>query len=200
MPNSVAPYGLQACMTSDGGLLRVNRYWAPASLASLGIGTPVNIGGSANTANTTNGQETPAGTMPTIVVATSGDGNKLLGAIIGFEFDPNELQQAGYNPASTGRIVYVADHPMQKFTIIDDGTALAVTDIGLNANVTVGTVNAFTGLDSSTLDTSTPNTNATYQLKILSLYNAPDNVIGTANAQYVVQINNHIFGNIVAGV
>jgi len=200
MVNSVAPYGLQACMTSDGGLLRVNRYWAPASLASLGIGTPVNLGGTANTANTTNGQETPAGTMPSIVVATGGDGNKLLGAIIGFELDPNDLQQAGYNPASNGRIALVADHPMQKFTIIDSGTAVQVTDIGQNANLTIGTVNAFTGLDSTTFNSAALAGTSTFQLKLLSLYNAPDNVIGTANGQYVVQINNHIFGNVTAGV
>ena len=200
MANTNVAYGLQACKTSDGGLLRVNQYWAPASLASLGIGTPVNLGGTANTANVTNGQETPAGTMPSIVVATSGDGNKLLGAIIGFEMDPTDLQLAGYNAANSGRIVYVADHPEQRFTIIDDGTALAVTDIGLNANLTVGTVNAFTGLDSTTLDTSTPATDATFQLKILSLYNSPGNTIGEASAAYVVKINNHALANVVIGV
>lgn len=199
MANTNVAYGLQAVRMSDGGYLRVNPYYAPASLASLGIGTPVNIGGSANTTPVINGQEWPNGTLPTIVVATGGDGNKLLGAIVGFEFNPNELQQAGYNPASTARIVYVADHPMQQFTIIDDGTALAETQIGLNANLTVGTVNAFTGLDSTTLDTSTPATDATFQLKILALDNAPGNELA-ANAAYRVQINNHIFGNITAGV
>jgi hypothetical protein len=50
------------------------------------------------------------------------------------------------------------------------------------------------------LDTSTPGTNATYQLKILRLNNRPNNVIGEANGEYVVKINNHLFGNVTAGV
>ncbi len=199
MANTNVAYGLQAVRTSDGGYLRVNPYYAPASLASLGIGTPVNLGGTSNSSPVINGQEYPAGTLASIVVATGGDGNKLLGAIVGFEMNPSDLQQAGYNPASTARIVYVCDHPEQQYTIIDDGTTLAVTDIGLNANLTMGTVNAFTGLDSTTLDTSTPQTDATFQLKILALDNAPGNELA-ANAAYRVKINNHALANVVIGV
>ncbi len=199
MANSARPYGLQAI--SDDGIVRFNRYWAPASLASLGINTPVNLGGTSNSAAVTNGQETPAGTMPSIVVATGGDGNKLLGSIVGFEAIPTNLFVAGYNAASTGRIVYVADDPKQKFSIVDDGLAvLAITDVGLNANLTVGTVNAFTNVDSSSLDTTTPATDATYQLKILSVFDVPGNTVGYAYTQWVVQINNHILANIVTGV
>lgn len=199
MANTARPFGLQP--VSDDGIVRWNPYYAPASLASLGIGTPVNIGGSANTANVTYGMETPAGTLPSIVVATGGDGNKLLGSIVGFDLIPTNLFVAGYNAASTGRVVHVADDPKQKFIIVDDGqNVLTTSDVGLNANITVGTVDAFTNTDSSSLDTSTPATDATYQLKILGAYNTPGNTIGEAYCTWLVQINNHIFGNVVAGV
>lgn len=200
MANAARPFGLQPIRTSDGGYLRVGRYWAPASLASLGIGTPVNLGGTSNSASVTNGQETPAGTMPSIVVATGGDGNKLLGSIVGFELLPTNLFVAGYNAASTGRIVYVADHPSQQFIIVDDGVGtLAITDVGLNANLTMGTVNAFTNVDSTSLDTTTPATDATFQLKILSLFDTPGNEVAVY-ATWRVQINNHALANIVIGV
>lgn len=199
MANTARPNGLQAIRTSDGGYLRVNPYYAPASLASLGIGTPVNLGGTSNTVNTINGQEWPAGTLPTIVVATGGDTNKLLGSIVGFELIPTSLLTT-FNAANTARVVYVADHPSQQFAIVDDGVgSLAATDVGLNANLTVGTVNAFTGVDSTSLDTTTPASDATFQLKILGLYNVPGNEIA-AYATWRVQINNHVLANITTGV
>jgi len=198
MANTTAAYGLRP--SSNNGIIRIRPYYAPASLASLGLGTPVVRSGTSNSVNTINGQIWPAGTLASIAVATSGDGNKLTGAIVGFELIPTNLFAASYNAANTQRVVYVTDSPEQLYTIIDDGAnLLAVTDVGLNANLTVGTVNAFTGLDSTTLDTSTPATDATYQLKILGLSNRVGNELATG-AEWVVKINNHTDANIVAGV
>lgn len=198
MANTTAAYGLKP--VSNNGILRVNPYYVPASLASLGIGTPVVRGGTSNTAATINGQHYPSGSLASIAVATGGDGNALTGSIVGFELIPTDLFKAGYNTASTERIAFVSDHPDQQYTIIDDGAnLLAVTSVGLNANLTVGTVNAFTGLDSTTLDTSTPATDATFQLKILSLSNRQNNELALS-AEWVVKINNHTDSNVVAGV
>ena len=198
MANNTAAYGLKPCRNS--GIFTVNPYYVPASLASLGIGTPVVRSGTANSVNTINGQVYPAGTLASIAVVTSGDGNKLTGAIVGFELIPTDLFKAGYNPASTQRIAYVTDHPQQKYTIVDDASAsVPVTSIGLNANLVVGTVNAFTGLDSTTLNATTPAVTATFQLKILGLNNRQGNELGTG-AEWLVLINNHTDANIVAGV
>ena len=143
MANNTTAYGLKPVSAAWGMGLRVRAYYAPASLASLGLGTPVIRAGTANT---------------------------------------------------------VSIIPEQLFTIIDDSVGtLAVTDVGLNANLTVGTVNAITGLDSTTLDTTTPATDATFQLKILGLNNRPGNELA-AGAEWVVKINNHTDANIVAGV
>jgi len=198
MTNSTAAYGLKPI--NNDGILRITPYYVPASLASLGIGTPVVRSGTSNAVAIINGQSYPIGSLASIAVATSGDGNKVTGSIVGFELIPTNLFRAGINSASTERVAYVADHPLQKFTIIDDGAnLLAITDVGLNANLTVGTVNAFTGLDSSTLDTSTPGTTSTFQLKILRLFNREGNKLAVG-AEWVVMINNHTDANVVAGV
>jgi hypothetical protein len=198
MTNSARPFGLKAI--TNNGICKFGRYFAPASLASLGINTPVNLGGTSNSSNTTNGQLTPAGTIPSIVVATGGTTNKLLGSIVGFEVIPTDLFKAGYNAASTARIVYVADDINQEFSIVDDGAgSLAITDVGLNANITVGTVNAFTNVDSSSLDTTTPASTVGFQLKILSLLDVPLNEVAVY-ATWRVKINNHVLANAVIGV
>lgn len=200
MANTTSAYGLKPVASAWGAGIRVNPYYAPNSLASLGLYTPVIRAGSANSASVINGQVYPAGTLATIAVASSGDGNKLTGSIVGFEAVPTNIFLAGYNTASTARIVYVADHPDQLFTIIDDASAtLAVTDVGLNANLVVGTVNATTGLDSTTLNASTVANTATFQLKILRLVNSAINELGTG-AEWLVKINNHTDANITQGV
>jgi hypothetical protein len=202
MANSNTPNGLQAVYNSALGPTKITPYYISNAQSAMAIGTPVTLTGTANTSAVIFGQEWPAGTLPGIAVATGGDANKLLGSIVGFAtVNPQDLNpNAVYNPANTAGIALVADSPDQEFTIVDDGTALAVTDIGLNANLTIGAVNTSIGMDTSSLDTSTPGTNATYQLKILRLNNRPNNVIGEANGEYVVKINNHLFGNVTAGV
>lgn len=198
MANTTAAYGLKP--VSNSGILRIRPYYVPASLASLGIGTPVVRGGTSNSAASINGQSYPSGTLASLAVATGGDGNALTGSIVGFELIPTDLFKAGINPASTERVAYVCDHPDQEYNIIDDSAGtLAITDVGLNANLTVGTVNAFTGLDSTTLDTTTPASTATFQLKILGLSNRENNELA-AGAEWVVKINNHTDSNVVAGV
>ena len=198
MTNSARPFGLKAI--TNNGVCKFGRYWVPASLVSLGINTPVNLGGTSNSANTTNGQLTPAGTMPSIVIATGGDGNKLLGSIVGFEVIPTDLFKVGYNAANSERIVYVADDVEQEFAIVDDGVGtLAITDVGLNANLTIGTVDAFTNIDSTSLDTTTPASTVGFQLKILGLLDEPNNEVDVY-ATWRVRINNHVLANATVGV
>ena len=210
MANSNTPNGLQAVYNSALGPTKTTPYYVSNAQAALAIGTPVKLTGTSNSNNViSGGQEWPAGTLPGIALATGADANAVLGSIVSINFNPtNQLVpsasgasvSASYVPASTEAVVFVADSPDQEFLIVDDGTALAVTDIGLNANLTIGTVNAFTGQDSTSLDTSTPATTSTFQLKILRLNNRPNNVIGSANAEYVVKINNHQLANVTAGV
>jgi hypothetical protein len=96
-----------------------------------------------------------------------------------------------------GKIVAdVLDDPSQMFIIQNDGTS-AATDYGLNADIVVGTGNTTTGLSANELDTSTIATTAALNLKIIGLWDVPNNAVG-ANAVVVVIINEHSYGS--AGV
>jgi hypothetical protein len=96
-----------------------------------------------------------------------------------------------------GKIVAdVLDDPSQMFIIQNDGTS-AATNYGLNADIVVGTGNTTTGLSANELDTSTITTTAALNLKIIGLWDVPNNAVG-ANAVVVVKINEHSYGS--AGV
>lgn len=90
----------------------------------------------------------------------------------------------------------VLDDPSQMFIIQNDGTS-AATNYGLNADIVVGTGNTVTGLSAIELDTSTIATTAALNLKIIGLWDVPNNAVG-ANAVVVVKINEHSYGS--AGV
>ena len=96
-----------------------------------------------------------------------------------------------------GKIVAdVLDDPSQMFILQNDGTS-AVTDYGKNADIVIGTGNTVTGLSANELDTSTIATTAALNLKIIGLWDVPNNAAG-ANAVVVVKINEHLYGS--AGV
>ena len=96
-----------------------------------------------------------------------------------------------------GKIVAdVLDDPSQLFIIQHDGTS-AATDYGKNADIVVGTGSTTTGVSANELATSTINTTAALNLKIVGLWDVPGNAVG-ANAVGVVKINEHLYGS--AGV
>ena len=93
-----------------------------------------------------------------------------------------------------GKIVAdVLDDPSQMFILQNDGTS-AVTDYGKNADIVIGTGNTVTGLSANELDTSTIATTAALNLKIIGLWDVPNNEVG-ANAVVVVKINEHLYGS-----
>lgn len=107
-----------------------------------------------------------------------------------------------YYPGSinitTGSIqASVLDDPSQLFTIQVNGTMTRAA-IGNNADVTGSTTGStVTGVSNMTLNFSTQATDAALNLKIVGLYDLPNNELG-ANAQVVVKINEHRYGS--AGV
>jgi len=90
----------------------------------------------------------------------------------------------------------VLDDPSQMFLIQNDGTS-AVTDYGKNADIVIGTGSTTTGVSANELDTSSIATTAALNLKIIGLWDVPNNAVG-ANAVVVVKINEHLYGS--AGV
>jgi hypothetical protein len=203
MANANTPAGLTPLKNSPFVEIPKNYYYIPSTYATaLFIGDPVIKTGTSNTANVLNdGRKFAAGSLPEINKATAGDTNKITGVIVGFLANPSNLT-LNYNTASTERVAIVADSPLQEFMIQEEtaGTALAATSVGLNANVVFAeSGSTATGLSGVELDTSTPATDATFQLKILRLLDAPENAIGQ-HAKWRVKINNHTEANIVVGI
>jgi len=110
---------------------------------------------------------------------------------------------SNYYPGSVnitqGKIVAdVMDDPNQLFIIQNDGTS-AAANYGKNADVVVGTGSTTTGVSAMELDTSTIANTAALNLKIVGLWDVPNNAVGEF-AVVVVKINEHLYGSVgVAG-
>jgi hypothetical protein len=126
-------------------------------------------------------------TYPSVIGASASD--TVRGVIVSVAFNPLNLNIL-YAPASTQRIVYVADAPYAKFLIQTNGVG-ALTDIGSNANSVLGSGSTTTGISGTQLDETTITTSAN-QLRILDVYPTPDNSIGQY-AKYEVMFNLHEF-------
>ena len=84
----------------------------------------------------------------------------------------------------------------QLFLIQNDGTSVAA-NYGKNADIVVGTGSTTTGVSANELNTGTIATTAALNLKIVGLWDVPNNAIGEF-AVVVVKINEHLYGS--AGV
>ena len=88
----------------------------------------------------------------------------------------------------------VLDDPNQLFLIQNDGTSVAA-NYGKNADVVVGTGSTTTGVSANELNTGTIATTAALNLKIVGLWDVPNNAIGEF-AVVVVKIGVIRHGNI----
>lgn len=103
-----------------------------------------------------------------------------------------------HRPASTAMYVLVkpANHQdVYRIQSDDDGGTLAATDIGLNADLIVGSGGTVTGMSGMQLDTSTKATTAGLQVKILGFDDRPSNVAESAQQDVLVRINQSELGN-----
>lgn len=118
----------------------------------------------------------------------------------GAYINPADLTKV-YAPATKASVYYalVVDDPNVVFEIQESGTALAATDIGLNANFVIAAPSTGGVLSGTYLGNSTKNTTSTLNLKLLGLARRSDNVFGTY-AKWNVLLNNHVFRTGVAGV
>lgn len=158
----------------------LRRYVAPASYATaLFPGDPVvKVAAGAHTT----GENT---------INLAAAGGAVTGVVVGFE-DPASLV-LGYGAASTLRYVLVDDDPESLFEVQEDavGGALALADVGLNADLVAAAGSATTRTSGWMLDTSTKAVTSTLQVKIIQFQVREDNEPGVANAKVLVKINNH---------
>lgn len=203
MANANAPRGLvpvngaYSQPFSDG----VRLYYHDAGdSAAIGVGDPVTATGSSYFYN-------QGGIVQSLPIVTRGaSGDVFQGVCVGVL--PTTRDSAIYAPASTGVAIFVCDDPNVEFWVQDanSGTPLTANDIGLNINISMGSVNTTTGFSGAVLDNTTEATTNTLDLKILGQYQSPDNDLGSAvgtgaaAGKWLVRINRHRFVNQVAGV
>jgi hypothetical protein len=145
------------------------------------VGDLVKLAGSADT----------DGTSPTVIQAAAG--NAVVGAVVGFAFDPANLNLNGqYRVASTNRYVLVADDPSLIFEAqtSNDATPIAATDVGLNVDFAVAAGSTNTGKSGMSIDMGTEAATSTLPLKIVAVSARIDNELA-ANAKVLVSINLH---------
>jgi hypothetical protein len=137
-------------------------------------------------------------TMQDVIQGATGD--VFQGVVVGFL--PDTSTSLPYRAASTLRVAMVADDPNLLFETddISTGTPLAAADVGLNANIVVGTGSTVTGYGAMELDNSTEATTNTLDVKIVRVVNRADNDPASASCKFQVRLNRHRFANQVAGV
>lgn len=178
MANTNVASGLSPVLPK-GGVVQTTEYFVPASDGTaLFAGDPVIIAGSGDAAG-----------VSSITRATGATAARITGVVVGFRPDAS-VQAYGYRLASTAAYVLVCDDPEQVYEVQDDsvGGALAVTDIGLNANLIAAAGSAATKRSGFMLDTSTKATTNTHQCRILGIVQRDDVEIG-ANSKVLVRIN-----------
>lgn len=151
MANSNRPDGL----TPWGPILRITRYFKDATSAALGVGDPVIRGTDSSDPNG----------YPEVVrhVADAA----VTGVVIGVEPIRSNLNQRYLAAADIGYVL-VADHPLQKFVVQDNGgaTGIVVTNIGQHVDtITAVDCNTITGRSKITLDTEAIATGNTWRIE-----------------------------------
>ena len=137
----------------------------------------------------------------TVEAGTAGDPS--CGVFMGcFYTDPSTSKPTFRNffPASLSpgdAIAFVADDPDQLFIIQQDSVAnnIVAADLNLNADFVAGAGSTTTGMSKYEVDSSSKNTTATLNLKVLDFYSAPSNDTTANNSVLVVKINNHQLGS-----
>lgn len=192
MANSDSPRGLRLVGKLGGSLqdVSIHEYFIPSSdSTAVFVGDAVKYAGSSDA----------SGVAASVAQAAASDA--LLGVVLdvdqikGVAISSQNLSRK-HRPASTAMYVRVCDDPNALYEIQDDsvGGALAAGDVGLNADIIVGSGSTTTGLSAMELDTSTKATTATLPLKIIGLMPRLDNEVA-ANAKVLVKINNHQHGS-----
>lgn len=140
-------------------------------------------------------------------------GSACLGVFMGCKYTDSTgtFQHRNYWPGNPGiqtgttPVALVCDDPDMIFSVQetdaagDAGTALALTDVGLNINFLYTAGDTATGQSAVSINNASEATTATLNLKIVGLDPNPDNEVGDF-ANWFCAWNNHLFKGGVAGV
>lgn len=191
MANTDRPFGLRPVQHLDGSPWngKVNAYLVPSTDGTaIYVGDPVKSGGTAGAAGTTVYGMNCEG-MATVAVAAAGD--TLRGVVVGFSPLQSNLETL-HRAASTARLAYVCDAPDVVYEVQSDegGAALALVDVGENADILYTAGSAVTGRSAVELDSSS-HVATTAQLRILGFVQREGNEAGANFGKVLVMINEH---------
>ena len=191
MANVDAAFGFQ--LVEDNSLTPLETCFIPSSDGTaVFVGDAVKLAGSAGNI---------VGCPVKATVAQAAATDPIYGIVQGFkhhEVSTGMDLSRRHRPASTAMYVIVkpANHQdVYRIQADDDGATLAVTDVGLNADIVVGSGSTVTGMSAMELDTSTKATTAGLQVKIIGFDDRPSNQVGVANQDVLVRINQSVLGN-----
>ena len=178
------PFGLQPVRIRGGspnsGALNTYRVGASAGPSDIGDGDPI--------------KQIPGGTLALASAAT----DYVIGVAKGFKWvDPvtkrptwSNYLPAGTSSADSNIYAYVVDDDRATFIVQADATVSA-GDLGLNFELSaIGSVNASFGKSQAVLKAST-RTTATKLVRLLGVYDTPDNALGDAFPIVEVRIVQH---------
>lgn len=189
MANTDNAFGLKPVCYLNGAPYngQVQKFYVPSSdSTAIYLGDPVKLAGSADSRG-----------IPSVTKASST--NVFVGVVVGIADATRD--STIYRAASTETYVFVCTDPQVLFEIQEDsdGAALAVTDVGLNANFVDAGGSTASGLSGLEIDSSTKATTATLDFQIVRMADREDNEIG-ANAKWLVKLNNHQYVDGTTGV
>ena len=179
-PNGFRPVGHMSGGSYTG---RVRKYYSVNE--ALFLGDIVEVEGT--------GTASGSGGYPAVDRADNTTAQIAAGVVVGWEIDPDNLG-AKHHAASTSLAVYINDDPMTIYEAQSDGT-LAVTDIGLNADLTIGSGSTTTGASGMEITASGAAGTQSTPLKIIGLVEREDNDVSSANARWLVMLNMHSYKN-----
>lgn len=146
--------------------------------------------GTQNTTDIFIGDPVVMDTTGTVIRASAGAGNYILGAVIGC-YDSNK-SPIGYLTSSTEGYLLVADDPEQQFLAQEDGDTsdLAATDVGTNVDLVSASGNTVRNRSGFMLDSSSVTTSTNGQLRIIAKQDRVNNAVGDY-CKWIVKINYH---------
>lgn len=182
--NPNAPFGLRPVKYDE--KLCIHAYIPSSDATAHYLNMPVQFDAAgANAIAAPNG--TQIGALP--IVTTAGSTGVFVGTIMAFVGTSAATENYVYNPASTAREVIVCVDPNATYEAMISAN-LAATDIGNNTNfINPASGSTLTGLSAASLDTALIGTSSALQVRILSLVNSTDNVLGSYS-RVLCKINN----------
>ena len=132
------------------------------------------------------------GKLPIVAQAALTDA--AIGVLIGLE--PNGADEGSLSKihrlADTTRTAIIATGGDILYSVQEDsdGNNIEITEVGLNAEIVVGTGSAITGISASEIDSTSMNSSSALAVRVHYLIDAPDNALGT-NARWAVTLNDY---------